>query len=206
MPYRTPPATRIAYDLDGTVALLRRADGSWYEFTERQKKYYNDERTGGIRIPNTWYGGEIALIFPTPIRLSGILALLGSGYSPAGNVVYIRQRMHVFVSKNTTNGEDGTWEQVVTGTEVWRNTGRPPGDEITTDVVTINMQTSQEIASDSYVYSQILNDFYRRPYPSHIFGYSNIQHLRSVLIHIPMPFLGYSYRTSLFLDSIIFQY
>ena len=173
MPYSTPPATRIAYDLDGTVALIRRKDGSWYELTERQKKYYNDERTGGIQIPYSWYGGEIVLLFPTPFQLTGVLALIGTYYYASGDRYY-RQRMNVFVSKDTTNGEDGTWEEVISGTQVWDSWTSPPGAGTSEYLFAIDISNSSESSGNSRMVSQTLSACYRVPYPEHIFGYSEL--------------------------------
>lgn len=133
MPYPTPPGTRIAYDTDGSVVLIRDyAAGSWYEVTSEERRLMCAERGDGIGIGIAGFYNEtsdtfgwggaanglnrsIVVLLPQATLLSGVSpyysVLLYDSNGPNFPVV-VRARTEVSV--NSTNGDDGDWVTVLT--------------------------------------------------------------------------------------------
>lgn len=123
MPYPTPPGTRVAYDLDGSQALIRSgADRDWLDVHSNALRAMNSERGGGMfppigpEFPGDGGPRTIVLIFPQPMRIRGIFAqynfsqAVGPTFLSHGS---LRHRPEVALSPDSTNGEDGTFTSVI---------------------------------------------------------------------------------------------
>lgn len=114
MPYPAVPGRRLAWHLaDSGVAAVTylTSDGIPVTATQGQRGMANNESgTAGNRWPglNTGSGEQMAwaLHFPTPVDLVGYFIQFNSGGSALTN--------NLQVSSNTTNGIDGTWNNVAT--------------------------------------------------------------------------------------------
>jgi len=144
MGYPTPPGERIAYDLDGTKGFISRnwppaLAGQIFEMAPLALTGLNSEKSSGLWISGSGGGAEeaadywemagnsstgvlsvtpqfIALIFPTPTRLRGVLA--GHVFTRSGSsfgsryLTYGQALVAIQTSVDTTNGQDGTWNTV----------------------------------------------------------------------------------------------
>lgn len=118
MPYPTPPGPRIAYDIDGTVGLIQRiSTREMFDIHPRALRAMNAANEGlsaldtsGVELTDTVAGdANITLLFPEPLRLYGMLRA-STGFSPASTTpIGLPQ---VQVSKDSTNGIDGSWETI----------------------------------------------------------------------------------------------
>lgn len=143
MPFSMPPGLRIPYDSDGTIGILHRSSivgGDLRDIHPTALRAMNSTMGAGMFIgvdnwdrngdaydyiarnvpdkdPNS--AGFIALLLPVPTRLRGIFASVAQdGYS-SGNTqdaidTYRGDQVRVEVSKDTTNGLDGTWNLLLT--------------------------------------------------------------------------------------------
>lgn len=137
MAYPTPPGERIAYDLDGSIGVVKAStrDGnkSTYVMAESALTALNSDKSKGFFIdrsiwefvgyssglfaPETTTRPWITVLFPTPMRLRGIFTAihLGGYGSSFGSPTTITSPVVVVVetSQDTTNGEDGTWTSII---------------------------------------------------------------------------------------------
>lgn len=162
MPYPPSPGPRIAYDLDGTVGLVRDlAQGSWRQLTSAELSALNSERTalaGGASIgwgatpTSVIAGARVVLIFPVPLRIAAVGAVLipGTGFA------YDNSRFAVVeTSKNASNGDDGDWELLLGGANAFA------GD--TTSVFSVPcVSIGSSGVSNTRIFP--INDGYRRPW------------------------------------------
>ena len=115
MPFPTPPGTRIAYDLDGSVVLLRNPiNGQWRDLTPAAVQALNSEVDPTLSWSysdgaGTWDprsgDNEFAVVFPVPMRIRGVF-LAQTSYN---GVIAPAVR----TSPNSTNGTDGTWTEIL---------------------------------------------------------------------------------------------
>lgn len=137
MPFSAPPGLRIPYDTDGTVGLIKESrtlGGDMLDIHPTALRALNSQIGGGMVVDSTiWDAGDtydyfyavepsattfFALFFPLPTRLRGIFLVgsrdfLPSYYDGSGEPssdVYAADRHRLEVSKDSTNGRDGTWE------------------------------------------------------------------------------------------------
>lgn len=179
MPYPTPPATRIAYDLDGSFGVAQNMQTlEWVDVPQAALTALNNERGGGAgsqgsqglfwtwqNIPSFADTARLVILLPVATRLRGVLAM----YAVADYYFVSGRRgghghARVETSPDTTNGVDGTWTTVapelVTSTTPSVNLGKQA------EFVPIAGVTAGLAASGGYS----LNDEYRRFYPDHIDG------------------------------------
>lgn len=127
VPFPYFPQRRLAYHADGT-RVFRKSGAEWIEFPHRAVMYLNGSKahvalasTESLIMPDP--DGidltEIAVMFPEPTTVTGILFLVDSHES--GNPDQHRYR--VYGSKNTTSIGDGDWMDL--GRPRW---GNPPGN------------------------------------------------------------------------------
>jgi hypothetical protein len=104
--YPDPPNYRMAYDRDGTVGVLVDNLNVGTVVAPSVLQALNDET--GIEYPVNATNGALVLIFP---ELRDITHVMMSGYHregiPASNY---STTYNVWVSDDTTNGIDGTWQ------------------------------------------------------------------------------------------------
>lgn len=119
MPFPAPPAPRIAYDIDGTSVFLKTSKGAaqpstLLECAPLAVQALNTTNPGGMTIDNTqWTGPDsstytsayLLFLFPVNIDLAGIFWVgpRGGIYSPYTDYLSLE------TSRDTTNGDDGTW-------------------------------------------------------------------------------------------------
>lgn len=130
MPYPIQPGPRIAYDIDGSIGLIRFDDRVVHDIHPIGLKALNCDRAPGMGFPAENYAGWsdvndecfIALSFPAPMRVQGIWGNLLSYTSvlPATNI-------QVEASPNSTNGVDGTWSTLCPLTYIPAGPNAPAG-------------------------------------------------------------------------------
>lgn len=107
--YPDVPGPRMAYDRDGTEVLT--ANGT--AMTIAQLQSLNDENIDASTVSITT-GQYLVFVFPQPRDIVGIF-----GRTTVSSITKIE------MSTNTTNGQDGTWTEVVAdfsdGTPAYRN-------------------------------------------------------------------------------------
>lgn len=159
MPYPVPPGPRIAYDVDGSVGLIQNnLTKQMFDIHPTALKALNSERNGmgtyeawadrtadlttstGVRIA--------ALIFPHPLHLLGVLRC-ATQFNANGWSKY-PYRPGLQVSKDTTNGIDGTWEDLLP--MQW-------GVRSSAAVGQTALAVSGGVGSIS---AEVMNDYYRR--------------------------------------------
>lgn len=163
MPYPQPPGPRIAYDLDGTVSLVRNGQTSeTYDVHPDALRAMNGERGSGAAVYSTleWSGSGAAdinvqfwvLLFPVPTRLNGIFIVLVCPVTLRtwDSVVVDVQ---VQTSPDTTNGVDGTWTDLLTGSSALVG---PIAEAENTPTTSIDGTTGQAASMPA------INDMYRR--------------------------------------------
>lgn len=163
MPYPDPPGPRIAYDLDGSIGLLR--GGSLSDRTVRDVhpnalKAMNSERNTGLTVDLGLWSSTVntsdrwvSLIFPTPRRLRGVFGRLHMAYGGFGSNSPYSHPFRVETSPDSTNGSDGTWTVLRSFSAV----GSSPGDM---DISSVDAITGNPVPRTAPV--QPINDVYRR--------------------------------------------
>lgn len=175
MPYSTPPGPRIAYDIDGTAVLIKNtADlGSTINDVDQPSKNllnseipasslvitaYESTAPDGSPTPR-WQGvmangSWIAFVFPTPMKIAGVLAAFGVGSVP----------VEMLVSSDSTNGDDGTWTLLGEVTPV--TAPNPPGVYTTSTGDNIYYVNRSYLERNPYINFALpaINDLYRRLY------------------------------------------
>lgn len=137
------PGVRIPYDSDGTVGLIKRSNdlgGDMLDVpssalnamnstmgagmvvgTDRwsQQDTYDNDSVGGLSAPNN--RAFFLLILPVPTRLRGIFLVSSRDFSVSpyngtaiSPQVFATDQNRVEVSRDSTNGVDGTWEFATT--------------------------------------------------------------------------------------------
>lgn len=102
--YMNAPASRLAYDRDGTIGVSVTASGIITQLTQADLQLLNDEAEGALTLTTR---ARLALVFPAPIDIEAIFWALSSS----------ALTWTIETSKNTTTGIDGTWTvQVPAGT------------------------------------------------------------------------------------------
>ncbi len=105
--YMDAPATRLAYDRDGSVAVTITAAGAITALGSTDIRALNDEDEGAPAFPSQ---ARLAIVFSEPWDLTSIFVAL-SGGTPS-----------IETSKDTTTGVDGTWTtQVASGPSYLRD-------------------------------------------------------------------------------------
>lgn len=130
MPFPIPPGHRLAWDLDGTQVFFRRANDLGGDFmTPHPDALHamNSSVLGGLLVPGSTGGGPtvwdkitetrtssqqwFVFLFPEPMRIDGIFSLMVEVVS-AGSVFRDPMPATVQFSTDTTNGIDGTWQEL----------------------------------------------------------------------------------------------
>lgn len=96
--YMDAPATRVAYDRDGSVGSFASLAGSLTALTVSQLRALNSEDDTGVAMPTA---NRLAIVFPVPMDIAAVFLAT----SPSGVGDFTLQ-----TSKDTTTGLDGTWE------------------------------------------------------------------------------------------------
>lgn len=168
MPYPDPPGPRIAYDLDGSIGLLR--GGSNQDKTVRDihpnaLTAMNAERNSGLTVDSvTWSSTTatsdrwVSLIFPTPRRLRGVFGRLHMAYNGLGSGSVVSRPFRVETSPDSTNGSDGTW----TVLRSFEATPSPTGDMA---IPSVDALTGNVVSRTAPI--QPINDTYRRGPDAH---------------------------------------
>lgn len=134
MTYPMPPGLRIPYDVDGTIGFVKRGEslgGNLFQVHPNGLRALNGINASGMYVSSAYWsdganandyytgygvgvgtgegGMSLLLIFPVPTRLRGFFFTYAN--SEAGD--RDNHAMLVQVSKDTTNGVDGTWSAPV---------------------------------------------------------------------------------------------
>ena len=127
--YMDAPATRLAYDRDGSIGIMATAAGAITALTNTDLRALNDEGEGSPIFNSQ---SRIAIVFSEPWDLAAVFVAL-SGGSPI-----------IETSKDTTTGIDGTWTVQATAASYTRDVR--PQYRIASNLVTmISGSTSQQI-------------------------------------------------------------
>lgn len=135
----TPPAPRIAYDIDGSVVITSQTGGvehAPFTLPESARMALNSDLSQGLVFSNDFWNmppatdvvgdgyyakNYISVIFP---RLMNIKGFFSSAYSlfsypvpPFSASMGGPTQIEFQVSRNTTNGVDGTWQTVSSKSE-----------------------------------------------------------------------------------------
>lgn len=107
-----PPSRRMAWDEDGTVALLVKGTlESAIELSSVQKKALNDEDPSSMKAPEVGFGKTsthyMTFIFPEKRNITHYYAVIQKHYHYSSSSAGVVQW-----SNDTTNGIDGTWTTV----------------------------------------------------------------------------------------------
>lgn len=132
MAYPLSPGPRIAYDLDGSFVFLGRnvgEDRTPLQLPPATVRALNADKSSGVALGTTYWNitgnretgalseqsqkAWFAVIFPTPTRLRAwfhchILVKYGTNFAQ-NYFSYVRGKMGIYTSQDTTNGMDGTW-------------------------------------------------------------------------------------------------
>lgn len=95
--YMDAPASRLAYDRDGSVVSVSTIGGIVQLLTSAESRALNGETESGFSASDSMY--RVAVVFPYPTDIDGVFFT-----SSANNVTWQLQ-----TSKDTTTGIDGTW-------------------------------------------------------------------------------------------------
>jgi hypothetical protein len=129
MPYPTPPAPRIAYDKDGTLAFFKTNvdEGGVFQFPQSFLRFMNTDGAAiaGIR-DRLWHGWQndatlidtnaapfncwVALRFPVAMRIE---AVASSMLWVSSNARVNRLNYTIETSSDSSNGQDGTWQPLL---------------------------------------------------------------------------------------------
>jgi hypothetical protein len=159
MPYPPPPGPRIAYDINGTIGLVRDYSGVVRDVNPDALRYMNGERSHAAYVSDTHWSDEVArdqwlsLIFPVPTRLYAAFVLAWD-YGFGGTSLVHSDFWDLSTAPNTTNGEDGTWTKL-------GNMGTHPSAQVDSDFSIKNLIDGTATAVKARA---IVNDIYRRPY------------------------------------------
>ncbi len=95
--YMDAPASRLAYDRDGSVGTAFTASGLMTALSAAQLQALNSEAETGLTLATQQV---LAIIFPAPVDIAAVfLAISGSNYP----------NWSLQTSKDSTTGLDGTW-------------------------------------------------------------------------------------------------
>jgi hypothetical protein len=130
--YKDPVGHRIAYDQNGTKGFT--IGGSGTQLTQAQLIHLNDEDDTSSMTFGLETNRKLALVFPRPMDLQWMFMSIAGTFD---TVTYQ-------VSRNTTDGLDGTWFSAPYFSEQWSASGTSPayrGDFYSTDPIT-NLKVS----------------------------------------------------------------
>lgn len=127
--YMDAPASRLAYDRDGSIGVSITAAGALTALSLSDLRSLNDEGEGAPAFSSK---ARIALVFSEPYDLAAVFIAL-SGGSPV-----------IETSKDTTNGIDGTWTTQAAAASYTRDV-RPQYRIASNLVAMISGATSQEV-------------------------------------------------------------
>jgi len=183
MPFAMPPGLRIPYDTDGTVGLVHPSvslGGGILDIHPDALAAMNSTFGGGLYVPPTLFADNdgrpintssdadaanypfIALIFPVATRLRGIFLSTARAFSSSfydgdgepSSLIYATDFNRVEVSKDTTNGIDGTWSLL-------GNFVRGPVPLTGTGMTARNVTTGADVTLSPSVNSRSPKDVYR---------------------------------------------
>lgn len=108
--YPNIPGERIAYELDSGILLQRYSNNTaWASVNDIQKTNFNKEKNMRNTGDSNTYLLDVAslfqVVFPVPYDIYGVYASVLDYFDFAGQV---------FISTDTTNGSDGTWNYLTT--------------------------------------------------------------------------------------------
>ncbi len=98
--YMDAPATRLAYDRDGSVGIAATTSGVLTQIPVSGLQTMNSESEVNYIVPAT--SRSLTIVFPIPIDLRAVFLALGNTVS-----------VEIATSKDTTTGLDGTWSTQV---------------------------------------------------------------------------------------------
>lgn len=106
--YADVPGKRIEYDRDGSTALQWVNNTTLSTLSAAVAGQLNDENSGspGLRIDTAGYW--LAVMFPTPHNIVGAFS---AGVQAGGGSHTVK----FMASTDSTNGQDGTWTQMIAG-------------------------------------------------------------------------------------------
>lgn len=130
--YMDAPASRLAYDRDGSIGVIITATGTITPLTGAQLQALNDEGEGGVGFSSR---NRLALVFTYPVDIEAIFLALDTSTTT----------WTIETSKDTTTGLDGTWTtQVASGPNYLRDV--KPGYRILAQLTSmLTSAVSQEI-------------------------------------------------------------
>jgi len=94
--YMNAPATRLAYDRDGSVGAFYSVAGLMTQLTSSQLRALNSETETGVSLTNQ---STVAIVFPVPVNVAAVF--FASTFASA--------TWQLSTSTDTTTGLDGTW-------------------------------------------------------------------------------------------------
>ncbi len=105
--YMDAPASRLAYDRDGSIGVLVNASGSITQLSPADLISMNDEGEAGVALTSR---SRFAVVFPLPVDIYAVFVAL------SGTTVFA-----IETSQDTTTGMDGTWTTQVPYTAYQRD-------------------------------------------------------------------------------------
>lgn len=103
--YMDAPNYRLPWDSDGSVLTFISANGEVVAGTGTERRTINSESDSGVSPPTNT--PTVAVVFPEPIDITAVFA----SHDAEGSTI----TWTVQLSKDTTNGYDGTWTTIHSG-------------------------------------------------------------------------------------------
>lgn len=101
--YMDAPASRVAYDRDGSVGVGITNSGVMTQLTQTQLQAFNAETEVGTTLPTSSW--RMAIVFPIPLDVRAVFLAMATSAA-----------ISIETSKDTTTGLDGTWTTQVAAT------------------------------------------------------------------------------------------
>jgi len=108
--YMDAPATRIAYDRDGSIGAFFSASGVLDQLTASELRALNSEAETGVALASQ---SRVAIVFPAPMDIAAVFFATNLNSSTA--------LWSLETSKDTTTGIDGTWTTHQSGLQLLKD-------------------------------------------------------------------------------------
>lgn len=177
MPYSTPPGSRLAYDLDGTVVVVNDyLAGVVRDVKPAGVAAMNHDHMPGVLL--SWQNAAtqlqriwdstveprwVAMLFPFPTRIRGLF-VSGAWITSSGSRTPYRSKYTAYGSVNTTNGVDGDWVYIA-GDLFSADPAVPPAPSPVAHTV-----EGVPVTSSDYIATYPATDAYRRLFSESGFG------------------------------------